>query len=123
MKKLAALALMLLVATGCAHAAKLSFSMTAPTMNNDAVDCASAPVLVAGSDQVTVVWRVGTAVTDSATVARGSRISKTYSLPAGTYTVTVLVARQTAAGRFYSCPTTKSFEAVAPPDTAVVSQP
>lgn len=123
MKKILILLAASLLATSCAHAAKLTFSLTAPTMNNDAADCASAPVLVAGSDQVTVVWRVGTAVTDSVTVARGTRISRTYSLPAGNYAVTVLVARQTAAGRFYSCPVTKSFEAVAPPDTAVVSQP
>lgn len=119
--KLLVAVLTLLTLAGCAHAARLSFSLTAPTSNNDAADCSLTPVLVAGTDQVTVIWRVGTSIADSVTVARGTKVSRSYSLPAGTYPVTVLAARQTPSGRFYGCPVTRSFEAVAPPDTVTLA--
>ena len=113
------LVVLLLLVTSCG--ATLKFQWTTPFLNNDAA-CGATPVTSTGADSVWSIWRVPTAsIADSVFSVRGQVISKSYTRPAGTYAVTVTVARVVNGVRFYSCPFTGNIEAPAPPDAVTVS--
>jgi len=120
MKTLLLLAgLVVLMLSSCG--ATLKFQWTTPLLNNDAA-CGSAPITSAGTDSVWSIWRVPSAsIADSVLSARGVAIPKSYTRPAGTYAVTVTIARVVNGIKFYSCPFTGNIEAPAPPDAVTVT--
>jgi heme A synthase len=95
---IAVLIYLVILLAGCANAATLRFSCTAPSMNDEAISCASSPLLVPGSDSLFVVAVIpGLGLRDSVKVARGQRATFTVPAPAGSYLVNVY-ARRTANG-------------------------
>jgi len=115
MKKLSMILLGLAV-SGCAHAASLTVSGTAPTLNNDAA-CGTTPQTSPGTDSVWCIVRIpGAAIADSVKIARGATFSFRYTVPPGIYSITSYAARVVAGKRYYGCPATIAVEAVAPPD-------